>query len=226
MLDASLQQGTQEWRSARAGSVGASQIADLMASTRTGPSASRSNLMARLIAERMTGEPQETYTNAAMQHGTASEPAARAAYSFTFDVDVVEVGLIRHPRIIGAHASPDGLVGDDGLVEIKAPQTARHIETLLKGNISDRYIKQMNFQMACTGRKWCDFVSFDPRLPGDLQMWVKRVDRDDALILEIEEAVQGFIHEMEAIIKRLNGMRSDLTPLPFDLDALADRLQG
>jgi hypothetical protein len=122
-------------------------------------------------------------------------------------VDVVEVGLIRHPTIAGAHASPDGLVGEDGLVEIKAPQTATHIETLLSGVVADRYVKQVQFQMACTGRAWTDFVSFDPRMPGDLQLWMKRIPRDDAQIAEIEDAVRFFIMETEAKLRKLEALR-------------------
>lgn len=207
MLEA-LQQGTEDWLRARAGSVGASSIADLMATTKSGWGASRANLMARLIAERLTGEPVETYQNDAMRWGTATEPQARAMYAFMRDAEVAEIGLVRHPTIAGAHASPDGLVGEDGLVEIKCPNTATHIETLLSQSIADKYVKQMQFQMACTGRAWCDFLSFDPRMPGDLQTFIHRVKRDDAMIAEIEDAVRGFILEMEAKLRRLTALRS------------------
>jgi putative phage-type endonuclease len=178
-----------------------------MAKTKGGWGASRANLMARIIAERLTGEPQETYVNAAMAHGTETEPMARSAYAFMYDVDVAEVGLIRHPTIAGAHASPDGLVNADGMVEIKCPNTATHIETLLSGEIADRYVKQMQFQMSCAGREWCDFASFDPRMPGDLQLFVRRVPRDPALIAEIEEAVQFFIIEADAKQRKLMALR-------------------
>jgi putative phage-type endonuclease len=208
MLDGELVQGTPEWRAARCGSVGASSIADLMAKTKAGWGASRANLMARIIAERLTGEPQELYQNEAMRWGTETEPQARAVYSFIHDAEVSEVGLIRHPRIVGAHASPDGLVGPDGLVEIKCPQTATHIDTLLSGEVADRYVKQMQFQMACTGRAWCDFASFDPRMPDDLQLFVRRFPRDDAVIVEIEEAVQFFLMETEAKLRKLQALRS------------------
>lgn len=203
-----LIQGSREWRQARAGSVGASDISDLMAQTKSGWGASRANLMARLVAERLTGEPSEFFVSAAMQHGTDTEPLARTAYSFMTDSDVAEVGLIRHPSITGSHASPDGLVGEDGLVEIKCPQTATHIETLLSGAIPEKYLRQMLWQMACTGRQWCDFVSFDPRMPGDLQLFVKRVPRDGAAIVEIEEAVRFFIIELDAKIRKLDALRS------------------
>ena len=143
-----------------------------------------------------------------MRWGTDTEPMARSAYSLLRDVDVTEVGLIRHPTIEGAHASPDGLVGNDGLVELKCPNTATHIETLLAGTVADRYVKQMQFQMACTGRAWCDFVSFDPRMPGDLQMFVRRVPRDEAQISEIEDAVRHFLMEVNAKLRKLEALRA------------------
>jgi putative phage-type endonuclease len=201
-------QGSEEWKLARCGSVGASSIADLMARTKTGYGSSRANLMARLIAERMTGQPQESYTNEAMRWGVDCEPMARAAYAFMANVDVTEIGLVRHPTIDGAHASPDGMIGDDGLVELKAPNTATHIETLLSGEVADRYVKQMQFQMACTGRSYCDFCSYDPRMPGDLQLFIRRIHRDDAAITEINDAVKLFILEMKAKINRLQTLRS------------------
>lgn len=201
-------QRSDEWFAARCGSVGASQIADLMARTKSGPGASRANLMARLMVERLTGQPQESFTNAAMQFGIDNEAQARSAYAFMRDVDVAEIGLIKHPAIAGTHASPDGLVGDDGLVEIKVPNSATHIETLLSGSVPDRYVKQMQWQMACADRWWCDFVSFDPRMPGDLQLWIHRIDRDNALIDEIAAEVRAFIAEMEAKIARLTELRS------------------
>lgn len=205
-MDELLIQGSEEWRAARCGSVGASSIADLMAQTKSGWGASRANLMARLIAERMTGVPQDSYQNEAMRWGTETEPQARATYAFVACMEVEEVGLVRHPTIQGAHASPDGLVGPDGLVEIKCPNTATHIDTLLSGTVADRYVKQAQFQMACTSRKWCDFVSFDPRMRGDLQLFVKRIERDDAAIAETEDAVRFFIMEMEAKIRRLEAL--------------------
>lgn len=209
-------QGSDEWRRARAGNVGASQIADLMAKTKSGWGASRANLMARIIAERLTGEPQENYVNDGMRWGIECEPAARSAYSLLRDVDVVEVGLVRHPTIEGAHASPDGLVGEDGLVEIKCPNTATHIHTLLSGSVDDRYIKQMQFQMACTGRSWCDFASFDPRMPGDMQLSVHRVQRDPELISEIEDAVRLFLMEVNAKLRKLTALRPSRDPEPWE----------
>lgn len=203
-----LQQGSTEWLQARCGSLGASSVHEAVARTKTGWGASRANLMARLIAERLTGIPQETYQNAAMLRGSEKEPEARDMYAFMFDTEVREVGLALHPTIEGTHASPDGLVGDDGLVEIKSPNSATHIETLLTEKIDRKYIIQMNWQMRCCDRQWCDFVSFDDRLPADLQLWVKRVHRDDDLISELEGQVAEFLAELAEKIRRLETLRA------------------
>lgn len=196
-------QGSIEWKRARMGNVGASRIADVMAKTKSGYAASRSNYAAQLIVERMTGLPAETHSNAAMEWGTLHEPDARAAYEFRTDATVTETGFVLHPTIEKAGASPDGLVGDEGLIEIKCPQTATHIETLLTGNVDRRYILQMQFQMACTGRKWCDFVSYDPRMPEQMRYFCKRIDRDENLIGEIEKEVKAFLAEVADTVKSL-----------------------
>lgn len=205
MLD--VTQGSEAWYQARCGSLGASAVADALARTKSGWGASRANVAARIIAERLTGVPQESYTNAAMARGTETEPQARAAYAFMHDADVVECGLFPHPKISGTHASPDGLIGDDGLLEIKCPQTATHLDYLLSGKVPSRYVTQINWQLACTGRQWCDFVSFDPRLPADLQLFVRRIERDDAVIAEMEREVEVFLAEVEAKLKALENLR-------------------
>jgi len=199
-----LVQGTDEWLSIRLGKVTASRVADVIARTKTGPSASRANYMAELVAERLTGARGETFTNAAMQWGTDNEPEARLAYEFRTDVTVEQVGFIAHPSIEMSGASPDGLAGTDGLVEIKCPNTATHIETLLTGTIPAKYETQMLWQMACTGRAWCDFASFDPRLPEEMRLFVKRFDRDDKRIAEMEEQVREFLFELDTTVRRLS----------------------
>lgn len=198
-----MEQGSIEWLAARAGSLGASQVADAIARTKTGWGASRANVMATLITERLTGKPADTYTNASMAWGTQTEPDARAAYEFMRDVDVELIGIVKHPTIAGTHASPDGLVGDKGLIEIKCPNSSTHIETLLTGAIPGKYMTQMLWQMCVTGRDWCDHISFDPRLPTSMQLWIKRVERDDKAISELEEQVQEFLHELDAKVKAL-----------------------
>ena len=197
------EQGTPEWFAARLGKVTASRVADVIAKTKTGWGASRANYMAELIAERLTGVPAEKYTNGAMQWGTDTEPQARAAYSFYAETDVTEVGFIEHPRIPLTGASPDGLIGVDGLVECKCPNTATHLDTLLGGEIPAKYITQMQWQLACTEREWCDWVSYDPRLPGSMQLFVKRVHRDDAMIADLEKLVREFLAEIEIKVRAL-----------------------
>ena len=201
-----MQQGSDEWKAERLGKVTASRVADVIARTKSGWGASRANLMAALIAERLTGTPMESYTNAAMVHGIDTEPQARDAYSFYAGVDVEQVGFIAHPTIEMSGASPDGLVGNDGLVEIKCPSTATHIDTLLTGKIPEKYITQMQWQMACTGRKWCDFVSFDPRMPESMRLFIKRVERDEKLIASLEKDVELFLREVETKVAALRSM--------------------
>jgi putative phage-type endonuclease len=199
-----MKQGSQEWLEARAGSLGASQIADATAKTKSGPAASRRNVIAKLVTERLTGAPAETYCSKEMEWGTAQEENARACYEFLTGHSVDLVGIVKHPEIEGTHASPDGLVGDDGLVEIKAPNTATHIfDHVLKGKAPNKYVKQIQWQLACTNRQWCDFVSYDPRLPVHLQTFIVRVERDDKLITEIEEAVTGLLAEVDETVKAL-----------------------
>jgi putative phage-type endonuclease len=198
-----LVQGTAEWRQARCGSLGASSVHEALAKTRTGWGASRANVQARLLVERLTGIPQDTYSNAAMQHGIDTEPEARAAYQFETGVLVGKVGLFKHPSIVGTHASPDGTVGDDGLVEIKCPSTATHIETLLGETIPSKYIIQCQWQMACTGRQWCDWASYDNRLPESMQLFKKRISRDMRHIAELETQVIAFLSELDAKLAAL-----------------------
>lgn len=202
-----MEQRTDEWFAARLGKVTASKVADVIAKTKTGYSASRENYMAQLICERMTGQRQESYTNAAMEWGTETEPLARAAYEARKGVLVDEVGLIDHPFIPMSAASPDGLVDIDGMLEIKCPNTATHFDTLLNDKVPAKYVTQMQWQMACANRLWCDFVSFDPRAPEGLQLFVKRVERDDKYILELEAEIHKFLEEMETRIEKLNQLK-------------------
>jgi len=204
-----IEQGSPEWFAVRLGKVTASRVADVAAKTKSGWGASRANYMAELIAERLTGVPAEHYTNSAMQHGIDTEPQARAAYEFFTDAEVSEIGLVVHSEIADSAASPDGLVGADGLVEIKCPNIATHIETLLSETIPDKYIVQMQWQMACTGRKWCDLVSFDPRLPQKFCLFVKRIHRDDKRIAEIGDLVRQFLKELDEKLSALETKMRD-----------------
>lgn len=200
-----MEQHSPEWYAARVGKVTASRVADLMAKTKSGYSTSRANYMAELICERLTGEPSAGFTSAAMQWGTDTEPMAREAYEFLFARNVEQTGLVVHPSIPDFGASPDGLIGQHGLLEIKCPNTATHIETLLSEAVPGKYITQMQAQMACTGRAWCDFVSFDPRMPEDMQLWCKRVERDAAFISEMEGEIAAFLTELT---QKLDALRA------------------
>lgn len=200
-----MEQRSEEWFEIRVGKVTASRLADLLARTKTGFSASRDNYKAELVTEIITGKPYDSYTNPAMQRGIDLEPEARARFQSRIFEAVTETGFVIHPDIERAGASPDGLVGDEGLVEIKCPNTSTHIGYLLSDNVPQKYETQMQWQMACTGRKWCDFVSYDNRLPEAMQLFVKRVNRDEMFIATAEEAVRRFIAEVEETVATLKG---------------------
>lgn len=201
-----IMQGTPEWTAARLGCVTASRVADVIARTKTGFGASRANYMAELIAERLTGTTADSYTNAAMQWGVEHEAEALAAYAFRHDAEVAPGGFILHPNLGMAGATPDGLIGNDGLIEVKCPNTATHLDTLLGQVIPGKYVTQMLWQMACSKRQWCDFVSYDPRLPEAMRLFVKRLSRDEARIKELEGDVIAFLAELNDKLDRLNGI--------------------
>jgi len=200
-------QGSPEWFAQRLGKVTASRVADVIAKTKTGYSTSREGYMVELALERITGQRAEAYTNSAMQWGTETEPLARAAYEALTGELVEETSMVQHPRIEMAGASPDGLVGADGLLEIKCPNSATHVQTLRSKKPAGKYITQMMWQMACTGRSWCDFVSYDPRMPEGLQLFTTRVPRDDKVIAELETEVEKFLEEVAAMVLELLAMK-------------------
>jgi putative phage-type endonuclease len=205
MTDAAIIQRSPEWFAARCGSLGASQLVDILAKTKSGWGASRANLRTKLAIERLTGQQEKGFVrNAAMQWGVDKEEEARIAYSFVTGRNVVEVGLYKHPTIIGTHASPDGLVDEDGCIEIKCPNSTTHIEVLKTNQIAHKYILQMQWQMACADRQWCDFVSFDPRMPEHLMLYIQRVQRDDDMLATLENEVRTFLAEVEEDVKALS----------------------
>ena len=204
-----IEQGTEEWFAQRLGKVTASRVADVIAKTKSGYSASRDNYMAQLVCERLTNTKDAGFSSAAMTWGTETEPLARAAYEAATDVLVDEVGFINHPTIEAAGASPDGLVGQLGLLEIKCPNTNTHIDTLLTQTVPSKYNIQMHWQMICTGRHWCDFVSFDPRLPTELQLFIKRVVYDPVFGAMLEKEVILFLKELDEKIKKLNDLKEN-----------------
>lgn len=198
-------QRTAEWFNARLGKVTASRVSDVMAKTKSGYAASRANYMMELLCERLTGTRQEGFTSAAMQRGTELEPIARSAYEIETGLIVIETGFVLHPEI-DMGASPDGLVNDDGLIEIKCPNTAQHVDFLRSRKPDGKYQWQMLCQMACTGRDWCDFVSFDDRMPERLQFSVVRFERDDSRISEMMEEVIKFLDELSKLESQMKDM--------------------
>lgn len=195
-------QGSKEWLQARVGVVTSSRFNDVMATIRSGEAAARYNYKAEIVAERLTGLPSESYVNGAMQWGIDHEDEARQVYEAIRELKVEQTGLLLH-ETLKAGASPDGLVGDDGLIEIKCPNTATHIKTLIAGEAPTKYYAQMQGQMWVTGRKWCDFVSYDPRLDDKNAITIKRVERDDDYIKLLEDSIKIFLDEVEAILEKL-----------------------
>ena len=204
-------QNTDAWRLDRVGKVTASRIADVLARTKTGWGASRATYANELFAERMTGLPLDRrFDTPEMRWGRETESQARAVYVFERDVEVTEVGFIPHPSIPNAGASPDGLIGNDetgGILEIKCPSTAHHLDVLESKTIPSRYVQQMYWQGACTQRQWGHFVSFDPRLEEPFQLCVQRIDFDPAVTAEMEKEVLAFLAEIDERVQRLRSFR-------------------
>jgi len=201
-------QGTVEWRQARCGKVTASRIGDVMAKGRDGKaSATRARYIAELVCERLTGVPTEGFRSADMELGTEREADAREAYAFQTGVTVKQVGFISHPTIENSGASPDGLVGDRGLVQFKCPAPHTHLATVKGASIDRAYLLQMQWEMASTGRDWCDFVSYHPAFPIQHQLHVRRVERDNGMIAEITGAVKAALAEIAADVAFLDGAK-------------------
>jgi putative phage-type endonuclease len=200
-----IEQGTEAWHQLRLGKVTASRVADIMAKTKTGVSASRGNYLIELALQRVTGTIEPMYTNEAMAWGTATEPQARVAYEVKTGNFVDQIAFVEHDIIEWFGCSPDGLVGKDGLIEIKCPNSATHWATIKDGKPPNKYVIQMQTQMACTGRKWCDFVSFDPRMPERSQLFICRVERDNKMIDEIETEVMKFLIEVFDEVNLMKG---------------------
>ena len=202
-----IEQGSEAWKAARLGRLTASRVADATDLLKNGkPGAKRLSYLGEIIAERLTGIVVDKFQNDLMRWGSAQEPEARSLYEFMRGVDVELVGFVEHPSIAMAGASPDGLVGADGLIEIKAPSTSTHIDTLLAQEIPEQHIKQIDWQLACTGRQWVDFVSYDPRLPPHLALFVKRRVRDETAIADLEAQAREFLSEVEAKVAALGAL--------------------
>lgn len=201
-----IKQGTDEWHQLRLGKITASRVSDVIAQIKSGESASKSEYRIELVCERLTGKATEGYTNAHMERGIELEPFARAAYEVKQGLFVEQVAFIDHPTIKNSGASPDGLVDKDGCIEIKCPMVKTHIKTILDKKAPTKYIPQMQWQMACTGRKWVDFVSYCPDLPENMQIFITKVERDNEYIAMLEDAVRVFDSEIDMMIERLRSM--------------------
>jgi putative phage-type endonuclease len=206
-----IEQRTEEWFQQRLGKVTASRISDVIAKTKTGVSTSRQNYLIQLVSERLTGKKGDSFVNQAMLDGIERESAARELYERTRVVSVTEVGFFDHPVIKNSGASPDGAVNAEedgkyaGLIEIKCPIETTHTNTLMSKSVPSKYIPQMQWQLACTGAKWVDFVSYNPNFPEELRLFVARVDRDDTYIAELEAEVLKFLDEVDQTILKLKG---------------------
>lgn len=198
-----MEQRTDEWFQARCGKVTASRMADLNARTKVGWGASRKTYLGQIVAERLTGVPAASFSNAAMQWGIDNEQDAIDAYSFITGRAVESIGFVDHPSIRMSGASPDGLVGDDGLIEVKCPNTATHIDQIRSGKPPLKYRLQMLWQLACTQRAWCDYVCFDPRMPIEMQLFVYRLEANRVEIEDIEASVIEFQDEVDKVISEL-----------------------
>lgn len=205
-----IEQGSPEWLAIRLSKVTASRIADVMAKGKSGEAATREDYRTELVVQRLTNEPGESFTNAAMEWGTQTEPMARIAYEAHANVFVEQVAFVDHPTIEWFGCSPDGLVGETGLLEIKCPASKTHIKYLLGGKPPAKYVPQMQCQMAVTGREWCDFVSYDPRLPEDLQLFVVRLERDEEYIKAMEAEVEKFLGEVSEMYSKLKEINNGL----------------
>ncbi len=204
MIITDIVQGSEEWRQLRLGKVTASRVADIIAKTKTGYSTSRANYLTELVLERVTGSPADRYQNDAMRQGTELEPIARAAYEFETDAVVEQIAFATHPSLPMCGASPDGLVGTDGLLEIKAPQAAAHLDTVLTETVPAKYVTQIQWQLACLERQWCDYVSFNPLFPVSVRLFIKRIHRNDEFIAELESEVLKFLAEIDGKLDELN----------------------
>lgn len=215
-----VEQGSPEWMAMRAGNFTASRMADLMARTKTGPSASRKNMITTLAVERLTGQCVETYTNAAMERGKALEQEALDAYAFERGVAVEPVAYVEHATLPRTGCSPDGLVNHDGLVEVKCPAAmAKHMEALTSAAHAEEYRWQLQHQLLVTGREWVDAVSYDPRWPSGLQLAIKRVFRN----AEDIEALTAEIAKADAEIETLVRSLRSLAARDEEVDAMVTR---
>lgn len=235
-----VQQNTPEWLNLRLGKCTGSRVKDALQLLRNGePGAKRKNYLIELVTQRMTGFAVDHYVSDAMIWGSEQEKYARAAYEVVTGNDVDLVGMYVHPNIADFSSSPDGIIGADGLVEIKCPQSTTHVEWMFDGVVPEEHKLQLYAEMACSERQWVDFVSFDPRLLPRHRVLIKRLERDDVVIAAMEKGIKEFLFDVESAIKELNRLNPPIdydlptvSGLPrddsgaVDLSQLADQLSG
>lgn len=203
-----IEQRSPEWFAKRLGKVTASRINDVLATLKNGnEAATRRAYRFQLALERLTGKQEQGFSSAAMQWGTDCEPLAVAAYEAQTGCIVTAAEFEQHPAIPMAGASPDGLLGANGLLEIKCPNSATHFEWMLAGQVPAEHQNQMLWQMACTGRAWCDFVSYDPRMPEYAALFIKRLERDDVRIEVITKGVSALLDEVQQLCSQIESMK-------------------
>lgn len=204
-----MEQRTDEWFKARLGKVTASKISDVLAKIRSGEAAVRRNYKMQLATERLTGQKTDSYINQAMQDGIDREDTAREIFEIVRDIKVEQVGFIDHPTIKMAGASPDGLLPDNGVLEIKCPVETTHTTNLLERKLPSRYVSQVQWQMACTGAEYANFVSYNPNFEPKLQLIYLDVERDNEYIEMLEEEVSTFLTEVDDIINILRELNKE-----------------
>lgn len=202
MIYYDIEQGSDEWHAVRCGKITASRLDDVMAEIKSGEAATRRGYRAELVAERLGGK-VDKYVSPAMRWGTEQEPYARAAYEVATGNFVDQIGFADHPTIPMCGASPDGLIGEEGVLEIKCPNTATHLSYLRNGVVPAEYLKQTQWNLEVLGRKWLHFVSFDPRLPRHLQLFIRVVKRDDKFLDEARKKVREFNSDVESDMEKL-----------------------
>lgn len=193
------EQRTEQWFQDRLGHATGSRAADILAGKDT---QARKGYLTQLVTERLTGRAQDSFVNADMQRGIDVEPLAKAAYQATYEL-TDDVGFVKHPLIRWFGASPDALVGSDGLVEIKCPRSTTHLDYIQSGKPPAKYVHQMMAQLSCTGRKWVDFVSFDDRFPEHLRLFVVRFQPTEEEIEKFESKVKEFLSEVNNLMEKL-----------------------
>jgi putative phage-type endonuclease len=199
-----MQQGGEEWRLARCGHITASRLhAATAKGARGGYLSTRQDVIWQVIEERLTGIPAEVFQTYAMRWGTETEPAAIAAAELICGFSVEPAGYVQHSSIPMTGASPDGLIGQDGLIEVKCPTTKTHLQTLLNGRVPEQYRPQMQWQLACTGRDWVQFVSFDPRLPVEYQLFLDIERRDEEVIAMLSIEIELLESEIKNLMEQI-----------------------